>query len=112
MNRADVRFFEVLNGVVESLLNLGGRGVPARILEPLPEAQFQLARRLLGKRDGDDLPDVGTTFGEHANDPPHELCRLAGTGRGLDDECLVDRLLDQLPRVFVWRHVVKTCEGV
>ena len=67
----------------------------------LPETQLQFPRRFLGEGHGDDLANVGAPFGEYAHDPAHELGRLARAGGGLDDECLVDRVVNELTRARV-----------
>ena len=58
----------------------------ARALEPLAQPQLQLAGRFLGERHRDDLADLRAARGEDADDPLDQLRRLAGAGRGFDDE--------------------------
>ena len=58
VDRADVRLFEPLNGVGEVRARTSARDALPQALELLPDPQLQLARRLLGERDGDDLLDA------------------------------------------------------
>ena len=81
------------------------------VFEPLPQPQLQLAGRLLGERDGDDLADVGAAVREHAQDAPDQLGRLAGAGGGFDDERVVDRRRRcsrraSASRCAAWRRVM------
>ena len=101
MNRADVRFLEILNGRVESLLDVGRCRIPPLLFEMLPQAQLQLTCRLLGERDSDNLANISPAFGKNADDPFYQRRRLAGPRRGLDNQRLVDGLFDRFSRESV-----------
>ena len=90
-----MRFLEILNGGVESLLDVGRCRIPPLLFEMLPQAQLQLTCRLLGERDSDNLANISPAFGKHADDPLHQRRRLAGARRGLDNQRLVDGLFDR-----------------
>ncbi len=87
MDRADGRFFEILQGFFQ----LGrARRLPS-FIELLAKAKFQVASGFVRKRNG------GNTFYgraprlEHCHDPMHQLGSLAGAGRGFDDQALIER---------------------
>ena len=104
VNRADVRFLEPLERLVEPGPPLGaGRRGRARAIETLAKPQLQLAGRLLRERHRDDLADVGAPFGEDRDDPADELGRLAGAGRRLDDQRVVEGGRDRVARRRVGR---------
>ena len=67
-------------------------------IEPFAQSQLEFARGLLREGDGDNLVDRGASFREDPHDPAHELGRLAGAGGGFDDQRLVERGRDQVPR--------------
>ena len=96
MNRADVRFFQPLNGVRQSALLGGVSRALTQTLEVLPDAQLQLAGRFLGERYRDDLLDTRAAAREHVQDSRHQLRCLAGAGRRFDDHSLVECLANQL----------------
>ncbi len=94
---ADVRFFEVMHGVVEERARGGvRRRLRARSLELFAQAQLQLAGGLFAERDRDDLADRGALVLDQRDDAADELGRLAGAGGGFDDERLVELRRDQL----------------
>ena len=66
------------------------RSRSARLLERFAQPQLQLAGRLLRKRHADNLGDVCTAGFDDPDDAADELCRLACTRRGLDDERVVE----------------------
>jgi hypothetical protein len=70
MDGADVRLFERGQRLVERL---------------------QFTRRLLGERHRDHVGDASLAAGQQADDAGHELGGLAGSCRGLHDECVVER---------------------
>ena len=96
---ADVRFLESLERSSSRVRRVGiGAGIRARPLEPLAQPQLQLAGRLLGERDRDDLADVRAPLGQDREDPVDELGRLAGAGRRFDDQRVVEAAGDGLAR--------------
>ena len=90
VNRVDVRFLERLEGFFQQPAYLVIRRHGALLLQPFPEPQLQLAGGLLGERHGDDLLHRRAPGREHAQDAIDELRRLAGAGRSLDDERVVE----------------------
>src|SRR5215467_4196346 len=95
VNRVDVRFFEALERVVETFLCRRIAGLSTPDFERLPQAQLQLARGLFSERDGHYLLDAVRTGFEHAQNPVHQLGRLAGAGRGFDHERVVQVVADR-----------------
>ena len=90
----DVRLLERLERVLETRRRARrsacGRDRRALLLERLAQAQLQLAGGLFGERHGDDLVHRRAAGREHAEDAVDELGRLAGAGRGFDDERVVE----------------------
>jgi hypothetical protein len=66
------------------------RALP-RELEAGPQAELQLARRLLGERQGRDAVDAAAAFREDVDDARDQLGRLPGAGGRFHDEGLVER---------------------
>ena len=94
VNRADVRFLEALHRRRQARRGNTG-GSRARVLELLAQPQLELAGRLLGERDGDDLIDPGPAGLDQPHDALHEFGGLAGAGGGLDDQRAVQRVADE-----------------
>ena len=70
-------------------------------LQALPQAQFQLARRLLGEGDRDDFTHVRAPLTNDGENPVHELCRLARAGCRFDDDGFIDGLTDHAARIVI-----------
>src|SRR5262249_34139690 len=97
VNRAQVGFFEALDGLLETSCGIAARcGLDACALELFAQPQLQLAGSLLAERHRDDLRDLGPARLNQADDAPDELGRLAGPGSGFDDQRVVERLADQM----------------
>ena len=101
VNGADVCLFQILDGGIEPRRRDRILRPPPPDLEPLAQPQLELAGGLLGKRDGDDLADIGATRLDDAHNPLDQRGGLAGSRRGLDDERLIDGRGDQLASVLV-----------
>ncbi len=71
VNGADVRFLEVLHGLVQSRGNFASRRLLSFRFEALPQAQLQLTCGLLCERDRDDFTYVRASLGEHAHNAIH-----------------------------------------
>ena len=98
MNGGDVRFLEVVDGRVQALPGLGGRrGSRASALELFAQSQLQLTSGLFAERDGDNLADCGPLMLDQRDNAADQLGGLAGAGRGLDDQRLVELAGDRLP---------------
>ena len=67
-----------------------GAGLRARALELFAQPQLQLAGGLLAERHRDDLADRGALVLDQRDDAADQLGGLAGAGRGLDDQRLVE----------------------
>ncbi len=97
VDRADLRFFEVMHGGVEQPAGVGiGRGFLPRALELFAQAQLQLAGGLFAERDGNDLIDRGALVRDQSHNAANQLRRLAGAGGGFDNQRLVELAGDEL----------------
>ena len=102
VNRADVRFFEPRQRAIESRACVFVRsGRQPRAVESFSQAELELARRFLRKRDGDDPAYVRLPFGDYANDAPDERRGFARAGGSLDDESRVEVVRDAITRFEV-----------
>ena len=101
VDRVDVRFLELLERQIEPAANGRIGRVRAFLFECFTQAQLQLAGGLLGEGDGHDLLHRRAPGCEDLQDPFDQLRRLAGAGRGLDDEGIVEIVDDRVARVFV-----------
>jgi hypothetical protein len=97
VDRPDARLLELAQGVVERT----GRARAPRVLDRLPEPELQLARGGVRERDGDHVIEPRAAGGEERDHPLHELRRLPGPGRRLDDERRVEVVADAVARVLV-----------
>src|SRR5439155_162477 len=106
MNRAYVRFFKPCQRVFE-MLNLFNVCCccPCGV-EFNPEPQPQLAGGLACECNGDDPVDGGFPGFKSVDDAANQFGRLAGAGRRLNDQALVERITDSLPGGFVPAHAV------
>ena len=102
VNRADVRFLEILHGARRaarrrrrSAAFAAPSRAAARSRSFSSPAAFSVNVTATISR------DVGAPVGEHAHDPFDQLRRLAGARRGLDDQRLVEGVCDEPPRVVV-----------
>jgi hypothetical protein len=104
VNRVHVRLFERFERLLEPPADVVVRRSGALVLERFAQPQLQLARRFLRERDGDDLDHRRAPRREDAQDPVHELRRLAGASRRLDDQRVVEILGNRPPRLSVTSH--------
>ena len=101
VNRADVRFFEMLHGRLEPGGDRGIRRLAPPLLEPVAQAQLELPGRLLREGHRRDLCHRRTAVLEDAQDAVHQLGGLARAGRGLDDERGINLLRDHPARLRI-----------
>ena len=102
VDRAHARLFQMGHRFFEACPPCGARGgLLACPLQLHAHAQLQLAGRLLGEGHGDHALDIAAAFGEHRDQPRHQLAGLAGARRRLDDHALVERSPDAVARVLV-----------
>ena len=100
--RADLRFFELPDGVVQATaLSRIGRGFRARIFELLAQAQLQLTGSFLGERYAGDLGNIRPAGFDHPHDSTYELRRLTSACRGLDDQGRIEIVFNQIPLELV-----------
>ena len=92
----DVRFLEVLECIVKERPTGG-----ASLLELFADPEFELTSGLFRERDGDHFVDTGLARPDEPYDPPHQLGRLPCSGRGFDDERVVQRIADQIAGCLV-----------
>ena len=105
VDRADARLLEVGDGVLEPRAPRATLGRPlALLLESGAQSELQLAGRLLGERERRDRLDSPAPLGQDVDEARHQLARLPGAGRRLDDERLVERRPDALPLGLVDEH--------
>ena len=67
-----------------------GDGSRPRALELLAQAQLQFAGGLFAERHRDDLTDRGALMLDQRDDAADQFGGLAGSGRGFDDQRLVE----------------------
>ena len=96
VDRADVRFFEPLDRVGKIRPHAFVFRPMAPLLQLLTQTQLQLARRLFGEGDGDDLIDPCAAAGEHLEHALDQLGRLPRSGRRFDDDRIVETCADQI----------------
>src|SRR5438067_2317427 len=65
-----------------------------RFFQGFAQSQLQFAGGFFRERDGDDFANFGAAGFDDADDSAHQLGRLAGAGRGLDDQRVVQARLD------------------
>ena len=100
VDRADVRFFESREGIVEPLLHLA-RGTGPFAFQCLAQAELQLARGLLREGHRDDVADLGRAGGKNPEDAFDELGCLSGPCGCFDNHGFVERVRDGVPGVLV-----------
>ena len=72
-----------------------------RLLDLEAQPQLHLAGRLLGERDRDGARERATAASDQADDAADQRRRLAGPGRGFDEECRAELGKDPRSRVRV-----------
>ncbi len=98
---ADVRFFEMREGVGQTVAPRGVGGAGILALEVFAKTQLEFAGSLLGERHGDDLVNADAPRGQRRDDPRDERRGLAGAGCCLDDEGLVQGVANQIAIALV-----------
>ena len=96
------------SGIEALALGAPRRGLEPGAVQPLAQPELQLAGRLLGERDGDNLADIRSSFGDDPHDAADERGGLAGPGGRLDDQRGVEVLGDAPPRVSVGHGVPRS----
>ena len=105
VNGANVCFFELRERQIQTpALSSIRSGAHPRVVQPFPQPELELAGGLLRERDGDDVADVRLALGDDVDDPPDERRRLAGAGRGFDDERRVESGGDERASVEIARR--------
>ena len=87
VNRADVCLLELRQRQIQTpaLFDVLSRA-HARVVQPFPQPELELAGGFLRERDRDDVADIRLAVGDDADNPADERRRLARAGRGFDDE--------------------------
>ena len=106
MDGADLRFFQPAKRIVQPLAfcRAGGR-LGARSFELLAQPELQLARGLLGERDGNDFVNLCAAGFDHPDDAVDELGGFACASGGFDDQCVVQIVLDDIAIGIVGKRV-------
>ena len=101
VNRVDVRVFERRQRPLESQLHIGRRNAGAIALERFAETQLQLAGSLFRECHCHDLSHRGPARGDDSQNAVHQLGRLAGARRCLDDQRVVEGVADRAAGIGV-----------
>ena len=85
VDRADARELERLEGAIEKCPLFRPRGRADRF-DLATQLELRFAGRFFGKGHRDDAVEGRNPGADETDDPPHESCRLARSGRRLDKE--------------------------
>ncbi len=102
MDRADSRFFELPERLVQARAHLAGEsGSVARPLDFSAQPELQLTRGFFRERHRDDPSELAAPRLDHRHDSIHQRRRLPGPGRRLDHQRGVEVVANSIANLLI-----------